>query len=368
MRRSSFITLFLLAFTPSAQAQKSDPWIRFIDRKSGLIGYKNLKGKTMIAPRFGQFTVADTFYNIIAVHEERKEDNSFYYMLKDGRTISSQNVYLFDFRFDCESEGRIRFSNRAAETVGFFDKEGKVAIPATYNWATPFHNGLSVAKRGAIKTCPNNVKDCEHHTWKGGETLLINTNNEILVTNLPPTYEYINWYTLKITHTPADTTLYTSFRADNGSYYNFLDYQKEFTNWYNQTFLKALTNNDFNKLTILCFSEITVPAAGDWKAVTREEFLNRYPFKTLQKVVENAGATNYSTTQTTLNYYTLNRPLYRRYYTACNEYNKERYPVFEVIHQSHATSSAKNPTDAATLQFLRTDSGYRLVSADIQKQ
>lgn len=74
--------------------------------------------------------------------------------------------------FDCESEGLIRFRNSKSDKVGSFDSLGIVVIPAVYNDASPFRNGLTTAITGAKRICWEGgefSKDnpCERWSWKG---------------------------------------------------------------------------------------------------------------------------------------------------------------------------------------------------------
>ncbi|RYG30351.1 MAG: WG repeat-containing protein, partial [Chitinophagaceae bacterium] len=198
MFKISFLISVLL-ISLNAFSQSQDPWVRFTDPASRLSGYKNLKGEVMIPPRFNGVPCADTFYNIIGVTEMNDKTFKNYYLLKDGRVIGEDSLYIFDYTTDCESEGKIMFSDRKNDRVGFFDKNGKVVIPAVYNYASPFHNGFSIAHLNAKRKCLDgeDMHNCEHPTWEGGETVLINEKNEVLADDVPIDLYGVDWHSVR---------------------------------------------------------------------------------------------------------------------------------------------------------------------------
>src|SRR5206468_2695683 len=117
--------------------------------------------------------------------------------LKNGKKTGRDSVYLWDFTYDHEQEGKIRFRDKKTDKVGFFNKEGKIVIPAVYNDAGPFNNGLALVIHDGKRTCAD--KSCEHWSWNGINAL-INTHNKIIADdiNINETDD-IEWATLKIT-------------------------------------------------------------------------------------------------------------------------------------------------------------------------
>jgi len=67
-----------------------------------------------------------------------------YYKLANGRVVGEDSVYSFDATDDCESDGKIRFRDRVSDKVGFFDNRGRMVVPAVYNDASRFQNGMAV--------------------------------------------------------------------------------------------------------------------------------------------------------------------------------------------------------------------------------
>ena len=187
------IFLSLLVFC-NVFAQKSDIWTYFYDDEEYLFGFKNSKGEVMIEPKFKGFTSANKFDKIAAFMEETNGEFSSYYMLKNGKKFGKDSLYVFDMAFDCENEGFIKFRDPKTGNVGMFNAAGKVAIVALYNDMTPFENGLSVALKGAKLT----KEDDEHSFWAGGENLLINTKNEVLVKNFQDDRLVLDFHSLRI--------------------------------------------------------------------------------------------------------------------------------------------------------------------------
>jgi hypothetical protein len=137
------ITLFIITLLSAhfSFGQKEDVWVRFRDTTTELSGYKDLKGNIKLPARYGPLTRADSFYHIIAVTETINDSYKQYYLLKDGRKVGQDSVYVFDTYFDCESEGKIIFKDRKKDRVGYLDKNGMAIIPAIYNYVSPFRNG-----------------------------------------------------------------------------------------------------------------------------------------------------------------------------------------------------------------------------------
>lgn len=183
------LSLFLTNFS---YGQSSDSWIRFHDTINRLSGYQDLNGNIKIPAKFKNFTRADTFYNIMAVAEQVDSFWNEYYLLKNGRKVGQDSVFKFDFEYDCESEGKILFKDYKTNRVGFFDKNGIAIIPAIYNAASPFRNGLAVAIKNAK---PEYWAD--HQIWSGGEIVIINDKNEVLMDCVKEDLRNLNWYSLK---------------------------------------------------------------------------------------------------------------------------------------------------------------------------
>jgi hypothetical protein len=210
MKKYLIITfVFFNIFNSFSQNEKNN-WVSFKDEKDDeLIGYKDLNGEIKIEPKFTFLTSSIVFENIIPVFEKTNVKNkddfetTQYYLLKNGKKIGVDSLYVSDFALDCENEDKIRFRDPKTDKVGFFDKNGKVIIPAIYNDAREFHNGLAIVIKDAKRICwegkeYSKENQCEHWSWIGN-TQIINNQNELILDNVDlEEFQNIDWYSLQI--------------------------------------------------------------------------------------------------------------------------------------------------------------------------
>lgn len=365
------VIILLLLLVPGAMlpavAQKPGNWYSYYNAKTDLYGFKDAKGKIKIPARFNSSTHAWTFRNIIAVTDGRT--NKSYYLLKNGKKVARDSLFVWDMSYDCEQEGKIRFYDPVTDKIGFLDQNGKVKIAAVYNDAQPFYNGLALVIYNGERICadgkPFNKDSCEHWSWNG-TTALIDDSGRIVADSIDITKtENLNWYALKKTAQSADTALYTSFKAKNNGFYNFINYEKEFKNWFYQQFLINL-----NKKTLAryCFKEVTVE--GLFKHVlrknyTKASFLKQFGW-VMQKKMTAVKQHNLETVifSEGLNLFIYNSKKYETFYTDCGEPNTARFPLFDVV-----TSHYNKQNQFAYQEhfsFLRTASGYRLINVSLK--
>ncbi len=375
----SLLVIFLINSPIFGQTQ--DVWLRFFDSTGDRVGFADKKGMIKIPAKFIKSTRADSFYNIIAVAEFNDSLYKSYYLLKNGRKAGIDSVYSFDFSFDCESEGKIIFQDKKKNRVGFLDQNGQAIIPAIYNYVTPFHNGLALAYRNAKRMCWDEKEDtlnCEHWGWTGGELILINEKNEILADSVDLNGSHVNWYSAKINQTYIDTSRYIQLKGRNNRVYSFLDYDKEFQNWFQAIFLPTLHNPHGNLINLL-FSEITFwTGKTGWTSLDRKKFLVKFPNVLLNSLFQTNRLKQISISQSSLNELIYNKPIYRQYLNACGEHNKYRFPLFNVlltyykkrerVNEIGATDFDKNYEISFQLEFefLRTSEGYKLLSAPVR--
>jgi hypothetical protein len=373
--------------------QKNDIWVRYYDTTSQLSGYKDLKGNTKIPAKYDNFTQADTFYNIIAVTEKIDSSYKSYYLLKDGRTVGQDSVFMLDFTYDCESEGKILFKDNKIDRVGFFDKNGLAIIPAIYNAALPFRNGLAIALKNAKRRCWGENEDtlnCEHLSWSGGETVLINDKNEILIDSLKGDVTNINWYSLKINDPNIDTSIWVSIQGKSEKVYSFVNYEKEFTKWFYSKFLLAVNSSSKDKLKKLLFSEIIFWTNNNgWTSLNNNKFLNSIQTSITKERLKETNFKKLSISDEELNPFIYEGKLYKGFYNACGSHNKEKYPVFDVrlTYYKKQTKELNIPqppgskTEKGELsdfekkheigyqeyfEFIRTEEGYKLLSVSLK--
>ena len=379
--RQLVLFIFILLSEYFSFGQSQDVWIRFRDTTTQQSGYKDVKGNIKIPAKFEDFTRADSFYNIIAVYEKVDSSYRSYYLLKDGRKVGQDSVFMFDFMFDCESEGKIIYRDRKKDRVGFFDKRGVAIIQAIYNYVSPFRNGIAIVHRNAKRRCWDKVGDttkCEHLGWEGGETILINEKNEILADSIKVNLNNINWYSKKINAASIDTSIYVSIKGKNNNTYSFVDYNKEFRKWFKTVFLPSLGQQ--NTLKDLLFNEITYWSVGKgWIAMEREEFLKKFPKKILPARFETNKLKEISMDKDMFNELIYDKELYWKYLNSCGEHNNDKFPLFSVwitFYKKRVKPLENISSDflkeyeidyQEDFEFLRTENGYKLLSAPLEK-
>jgi len=216
-----------------------DTWVSYYNKDSTRIGFKDKNGVIKTEPKFG--TPAEhssfaprKFNDIIAVGEDVDGKWERYYFTKSGKTFGRDSVYFTgEGETDCESEGFIRFMTFEGifyKYMRMFNKNGDVVVPAKYNYLTRVRNGMIIAQENAEKKCLDS--DCEHSGFVGGKEMLLDTLGNILVDNFS-LYEIdsLNFFSIQKTKTPHSDTIRKSFLARDGSYYSFINIDREFEQW-----------------------------------------------------------------------------------------------------------------------------------------
>lgn len=266
------LTLLILAAMVSACGQ-SEPLTAFYGPDT-LIGFKDSRGNIKITPRFGGFTSARRLDKIAAVMDMRDNNFDTFYLLRDGREVARDSVYMVDLTFDCESEGYIRFT-RNDGNMGLLDSNGKVAVPADYNIISRVVNGVVAALKGAEKDYwdKHDHDGCNHFSWKGGSWYLINTRNEVLIEEFKGNLR-LDYSTLKISDAPSADPVRISFKGTNGKYYSFVDHEQQF-----REYLDKLLK-DSEKITLDAFPKIFVTT----KLATSETGSKSYLSKNMKAI------------------------------------------------------------------------------------
>jgi WG containing repeat len=358
----TFTLLFLVTLiysTVNGQSKKN--WYYFRDKKTGLIGYKDRQGNIKIPAKFGGFTGALVFRDIIAVTEDKTGQS--YYLLKNGKKIGSDSLYVWDNDFDNLIEDKIRFRDKKTGKVGFFNKNGKIIIPAVYNDARPFHNGLALVVHNGKRVCLdgsmyNDSAPCEHWFWNG-ISALIDTHNHIVADDISiDDTDDINWFALKIELKP-DTTLYTSFKDPEDKFYSFLNYKKEFKKWFYKIYLSNLNQS----VSANCYKELVVEDKFKDRVrryYSKTSFLKRYQTLLIKKMkTVKAGKVETTIFDDDLNDYIYNGKNFSMFYTTYGVPDKEKHPLFDVVSTYYEKN--KQSSYQEHYSFLRTDSGYKLI-------
>jgi hypothetical protein len=282
-------------------------------------------------------------------------DSGGYYQTKSGRQVGFDSLYIFDMATDCESEGFIRFRNNKTDQTGMFNAEGRVVIPAVYNVLTKVTNGLVVALRNAEKEywdSDHEHSGCNHYSWKGGEILLIDTNNRILINN----FDYpdsLDFYSLEISAVSGNDVNRKYFSAVDGTFYSFAMFDKMFETWLRDSLLNNLTECDIRKI---CFDQVIFSNRGREQITeSPEDFVNKNR-ESVKRVLSKIKTSGYTIEKDDLNIYTFDPEEYGAYYDNCYQPNDRKYPVFDVIISGNTYSKSSD-----CISFLKTDTGYKLV-------
>lgn len=353
--------LMLIAIPVSAADQ---PWFAFTQQD--LIGFKDARGKVMIQPTLsGGITIARRFDHIIAAGEHDGQSFRTYYLLKDGRQIGQNSLYMFDNAPDCESEGTIRFRDRHQDKVGFFNGDGQVQIAAQFDDARPLRNGVALALRGARRMCFDGegvpLDRCEHLGWQGGQNLLIDRHGKTLVEGVDiENFDAFDWYSLVVMQQPSTDPRRVSFKGVDGRYYSFVDIEKEFTVWFTESFLPHL---DSRSLQANSFHTVRRGVAGgplkNYTRASGASMIKQYG-STLHRrlsVLKVSGEYGVSIESSSWPFEPDHDP---QYFDGCANFAHWKTPMVSVMENWNRGSF--EPAKHASFNFIRTPDGYRLLS------
>lgn len=364
----SILLSVAILFYSMANGQSKNNWYGFRDKKTNLVGFKDSKGNIRIPAIYGEFTSSSVFADIVPVYEEKTKQN--YYLLKSGKKIGLDSLYVWDYTYDRENENKIMFRDKQTDKVGFFYKDGKIVIPAVYDDALPFHNGLALVVHDGKRTCLDgssyqDAKPCENWSWRGINAL-IDSHNQIIADNINVSeIQNIDWLTLKITNSIPDTTLYTSFKASTGKFYSFLNYKKEFRVWFYKNYL---TDLNYQRLSASCYKELTVEAHFKdrvRKYYSKSAFLKRYQ-QLMIEMMKNIKANKLEVNifKENINDYIYNGKNFSVFYTNDGEPNNQRYPVFNVVTTYYTGNKKLDHQDQ--FLFIRINNSYKLIGLALQ--
>ncbi len=348
-------------------AQEKNLWSAFLDSTSTsmvkLIGYKDSKGNIKIKPKF-IMTFALKFDTIIGVTEEYEFGKyKSYFLTKSGKIIGKDSLYIYDNGYDCENEGFIRFRDKKTGKVGLFNGNGNVVIPALYNDLSRVQNGMVMALRDTTKAYWNKIQRKDggnDFPWRYGKTLLLDTKNHILIQNFGHDGN-LNLYSLKIESKDNHHPNRQVFIGEDTFYYSFIDYEKEFNNWFKAIFTKLLTQK---KLSDISYKEITYwDTKKGWITQSKKTIINAN-FKIIKRELIAFNTTENEDFISFSSYYpsSFNKPENSKYYNNCEEAKIWKYPIITVI----INSKIKTKKVQDSFDFIRTDSGYKLISISLK--
>ena len=302
----NLVQLFFVLFSVFCFSQEDTNWYGFYNSDSTKIGYKDSRGNVKIEPKFElAMTNFKIFKDVVIVWEYAPNySGEKYYLNKLGNKFGKDSIYVFDFSFAEESEGKIKFRDYKTDKVGFFDKNGKVVIPANYNDAGDFHNNIALVIKDAHKQkweskskSENHEGDCNHWSWKGGKTLAINTSGSILfeipLDNYSHSIDYKNVYKKNALNENVDSDIYTTYKGSDGNTYSFYSSEKDFKKWFETKFLTDFKTNRkilekyFNNSIELQINESSV-------IIDKKDFLTKGFDKKINKLLEDYIKNKYS--------------------------------------------------------------------------
>lgn len=350
------VVFFLIFIGSSAFCQSEDKWSSFREGDSKLIGYINAEGEVMIEPRFSGFTNAKYFEHIIAVSEKVQGKYESYYLTKSGKKIEENELYVFDFSYDCEYEGHIRFTK--GDKIGMLDSSGHVAIPPIYDWVSRKNNGLIRVIKNAEKEYLHEQHDevgCSHYKWVNGMEMLINDKNEVLIKDFKY-QKHLDFYSLQINDIPSTEEGKISFKGVNGKHYVFNNTNTSFENWMKKSFTPLLGQDeviDFAMDSIFYFNK-----KEGWITEDSKSFLARNSDLLKKRLTSTlASDTVYSFKIDRLNLFKYLGSMYDAYYDNCGESDGLRNPV---LHLSIGERK-KGESNQDFFEFLKTDDGFKLI-------
>ena len=361
MKHNLILSLFVcLPF--ASIAQNKDSWTAFYAADSIHIGYKDQAGVVKIEPKFMGVTMAAKFDDIIAVSEETDKGWKSYYLTKGGKEVGLGQLHIYDNGPDCESEGFIRFRERETGNVGLFDRNGEIVIPAEYNELTRVENGLLVGLKGAKKEywSPHTHSGCNHYSWIGGEEVLLDTLNRVLVENFTYYDTPLNFYSLEKSKTPSVDPTRKNFPSTDGFYYSFVEYKTEFKQW---LFHDLLVDFTADKLIQASYNTLY------WNGETgRVNSTSSSYIEANFDLVQNSLMTildpdaDYFITMDELNPFMYVGEEFELYYNNCGDSKMRQYPTMSII-----VNTGKDGTISQNnFEFLRTDNGYKLIAVRIR--
>ncbi|MVO08139.1 hypothetical protein GOQ30_03040 [Flavobacterium sp. TP390] len=340
-------TFFLFFFIPIVLfSQKEKYWYAFHQEVSenNAIGFKDYQGAIMLKPRFSPFTINQKFEKIIALNDANNSQYTSYYVNKKGATFGLDSLYVFDFTYDVELEGHIRFSTgRYLDSIGVFNAEGKIVIEPIYNALSRVNNGLVIAKKGAKQVHEKHGEGCDHWSFEGGKEILLDTLGKVLIDDFRDDDLHLNLYSLEISKQENTAKFRHNFIGVDQKYYSFISYKEEFENFI-FTNLKNIRKDNINDYLFLNLQQ------------SKSKNKKKKQDQELWKALASSNESQISILDFTRFYIDYTNPEFtasiEKYLDNANQLIVEKYPVFEI----QITTS----NTMVSISFIRTEKGYKI--------
>lgn len=350
MMKNILITLFLILKLFPVRAQEKNVWTAFWNKNNTLVGYKDSKGVVRIKPKFNGYFAAQRFEHIMAVSQTIRQKWVSYYLTKSGRIVGRDSTINFDNSPDCEHEGFIRFKASKSDLVGMFNKDGNVKIPAEYNALSRAVNGMIIALKGAKKVAGGD----EHYFFDGGNTMLIDTTNQVLIENFS-SENNLNFYSLEKSALPSTNPIRKSFLAKDGQFYSFIDFEKEFKHWLINDFLTDLTIERIQKNVLFHNTRKHIPT--HLSKTTQRNLQRKYQYFKAELQLLSKPEMEYEILMDALRSFDYPNKTLDKYFDHCGNGKTWLYPTMEVVFTHHE----KGVITQNFIRFLKTDNGYQLL-------
>jgi hypothetical protein len=343
-------------------AQQTDVWTAFWNEDEEKFGFKDNFGLIVIQPKFSSFSFVNRLEHIFIASEETDDEFDVYYMTKAGRQFGRDSIYIFDNTPDCESEGFIRFRDKRSDKAGMFNRNGDVVIPAAYNDITEVNNGLVIALKDAEKKYWNEHQhsDCNHFSWIGGQTMLIDTNNIVIIENFTDSL-MIDLYSHQTQPEIGNSQNRERFVGVDGKIHSFINYEKDFLFWLKHSLLDNFTEEN---LVLASFNRLTFwKEEAGWISESVHKIIkkNFTLIKNRLSLIQNPEQDFFVSIEV-LNSGIFPGEEFKMYFNNCGQSLTGKYPVMNVIiNHKQADDFYQDHFD-----FLKTDNGYKLISLTIR--
>ncbi|OGP86984.1 MAG: hypothetical protein A2031_10260 [Deltaproteobacteria bacterium RBG_19FT_COMBO_43_11] len=134
----------------------------------------------IFSSKTGQLFIAPTYIKELSFEKHGlavlySSEEGWMYVNRKGRVVIS-GVAAMDNGADVFHDGLVRFTKD--NKWGFADVTGKIVVPAIYDCAFNFENGLAKVSHGCELKCVD--EGCEYFYFSGGEWFYINTRGKIV--------------------------------------------------------------------------------------------------------------------------------------------------------------------------------------------
>lgn len=345
--------LLLLTASNLVWAQNKDSRIAFYNSDSTQIGFKDQDGNITIPATLSPITPARRLEHILTIAKPKNNEQQVFFRTIAGEKIKTLSPYIYDNAFDCESEGFIRFKKKGK--TGMLNRRGEIVIPAEYSDLSRVQNGLVFALKNAKEESTTNG---EYRSWIGGEAMLLDTNNRVLVQDFHPP-QTINYYSMQVSPSRGKDSSLIYFEGTNGQYYAFTTDDKEFKTWWKSTFLSELTPAHF---AAMAYDTISHWEEGrGWVRTAKSAYIAQHYLALKQQFLaakKHSSSVGIFPDELLLSLCDQKDIL--KYFNNCNDFQSWKNPLMDV--RLTNINGGQNH-----FEFLKTTQGYRLIAVSMKE-